>query len=73
MCFNSFNWITGEKTSKYECESFFEESNMLNLELTINVVGRERKKCHKPQLGRVRSVGRGEVVGAIERKGGLGH
>ena len=49
----------------------------LNLKLTIKVIGRERQKCHKPELGGGESVGtrkgEGEVFGSIERKGGLGH
>ena len=38
---------------------------ILNLKLTIKVIGRERQKCHKPQL---QSLEGGESVGT--RKGG---
>ena len=40
---------------------------ILNLKLTIKVIGRERQKCHKPQL---ESWEGGESVGT--RKGGRG-
>ena len=33
---------------------------ILNLKLTIKVIGRERQKCHKPQL---ESLGGGNLLG----------
>ena len=53
---------------------------ILNHKLTIKVIGREGQKCHKPQLQSLEGSesvgtrkGEREVVGSIERKGGLGH